>query len=476
MALFRAQIAYLRAATRDVAFGTNVRALLSTAGADTNFTVTYTSTTAATQTVNPYTNISNVTADNRTNLGWAFNQNEASTDGVGSTSTRKRIIPAGTWSFSNSLAGSAPPLLANYNVTLEYSVYRVAAAGGARSLLFSFSGAAVNRTASGTFTYTATSPSQPLYILDPNETLHLAIRITSAATSSVLGGTTNTVITVNGATSGSQTMTLPAPGMRDLYFDSNTATGNGVGTESILTRKDVISAVGEGAGVIDYLAEFFRAFSAVGEGAGNEAIFVRKDTRNSVGKGVGTESILVRKDLISAAGKGLGTESILVRKDTFFGIGEGAGSYARLQELFREFASVGSGLSDREVLTVMKFAAAVGSGTGTIARRLELARAFLAAGKGTSTRSNFVRKDLITAIGEGAGTFDRAVVFVRDFIATGAGVGDLAKSVIFVRDFNAVGKAVIRPRISLDWDDLPDPGSGGGTIVNVYRPLFVFDD
>lgn len=400
MARFRGQILYLRAATRDVTFGTDVRSALGTAGADTNFTITYTA--AATQTVDPYTNISNVTADNRLNLGWALNQNDASEDSMGSGTDvgllRLRVIPAGTWSFSNSIAGSAPALLTNYNVTVEYSVYRVAANSGTRTLLFSFSGAAINRTAAGTFTASATSPAQPAYIFQANETVHVAYRITSAPTQAVLGGTTNTVLTINGATSASQSITLPAPGLRDYFIDTNQAVGEAVGLRSNLVRKDLIQAIGEALGQYDYDASFFRTFNAVGEGAGTRALLV------------------VIKDRFVATGSGVGSRALLVRKDVIMGTGEAVG-----------------------------------------------------------LRSNLIRKDLIQAIGEGSGEITKQATFVRDFLSEGESVADLKRVVIFVRDFEAIGEAVIRPRIALDWDDLPT-SEGGNVVINTYRPLFVFDD
>ena len=79
-----------------------------------------------------------------------------------------------------------------------------------------------------------------------------------------------------------------------------------------------------------------------------------------------------------------------------------------------------------------------------------------------------------SAIGKGDADLSKAAIFVRDFAAIGEGVPTEEETVIFVREFLGIGKAVIRPRIALDWDDLPD--AGGGTIINVYRPMFVFDD
>ena len=346
MARFRGQTLYMRAATRDVAFGTSVRALLGASGADTNFTVTFTSTTAATQTVQPFTNISQNVTDNRTTHGWAMNQNDASEDGVGSGLTvagigiRKRVIPAGVWQFQFGWTSNAPARLASYPVTISFHVYRVAANGGARTLLFSVAAAETKVSlVAGSGTGAASSPAQPEYLLEANETIHVAVQVTSNASSSILGETTNTVITFTTGTAGTAFVTLPAPGMRDVYYDANASVGGGLATESILTRKDTMTG----------------------------------------------------------GGKGAAARSLLVRKDTEFGVG----------------ASVAD--------------------------------------------------------------MGRVVVFVRDFAGTGQSAADMRRVVIFVRDFAGAGKGVVRPRIALDWDDLPDAG-GGSQVINVVRPLFIFED
>lgn len=393
MGLFRAQLAHMRASSRDVAFGTNVRQLSSVQGADTNFTVTYTSTTAVTQTINPFTNISNQPADNRINMGWALNQNAASDDGVGSQANALRVIPAGSWSFQFSYTGSTPALLATYTVTIEYSVYRVAANGGARTLLFTATTAAV----SGTSGTGAVSSTQPDYILLPGETLFVAVRVTSAATSAVLGGTTNTVLTFTFATAGTHFVAFPEPGMRTLYLDSSSAQGSGSSVRS--NRARVTSPA--------------------------------------------------------------------------FGIA--VGSFNRSQQLFREFESIGESICDKERLIVIKTIAAVGTGVGLRAGNKITKDLIRALGAGSGFRSMAIRKDVRSATGAGAGEINKAAIFVRDFLAQADGIPGIARVVIFVRNFEGVGTARIRPRIALDFDDLPDI-EGGGQIINVFRPMFLFDD
>lgn len=260
MGLFRAQLAHMRAGSRDVAFGTNVRHLSSAQGADTNFTVTFTSTTTITQTIDPFVNISNQTADNRLNMGWALNQNEISADGVGSKANALRIIPAGVWSFQFPYTGSSPALLTSYSVGLEFSVYRVASNGGARTLLFSTAKAPVSGT-SGSGDVTS---NQPEFILLADETLFVSVRVTSEATRATLGNITNTVLTFTFANAGAHWVSLPAPGMRTLHLDSSSAMGSG---SSIRSNRARVSspAFGSAVGSFDRSQQLFREFESIGE-------------------------------------------------------------------------------------------------------------------------------------------------------------------------------------------------------------------
>lgn len=401
MARFRGQTLYMRAATRDVAFGTNVRALLGTSGADTNFTVTFTSTTAATQTVQPFTNTSQNVTDNRTTHGWAMSQNDASEDGVGSGLTvagigiRKRVIPAGVWQFQFGWTSNAPALRASYPVTISFHVYRVAANGGARTLLFSVDAAATTVSlVEGSGTGAASSPAQPEYLLETNESIHVAAQVTSNASSSILGWKTNTVITFTTGTAGTAFVTLPAPGMRDVYYDTNASVGGGLATESILTRKDTMLGAGKGAGQMAKLASYFRALDGLGSGLADRQLLTVLKFLQIVGTGSGTRATLVRKDVEAGIGKGAGSRALLARKEELAS-GNGAGAYDYLAQFYR---------------------------------------AFTGAGNGSALRSLLVRKDELSA-----------------------------------------GRGAVRPRIALDWDDLPDAG-GGGQVINVVRPLFIFED
>lgn len=415
MPIFRGQTLYFRPSTVDVAFTnvrTNVRALQSTAGADTNFTATFTSTTQATQTVDPFTNIIDVTDDKRTKLGWAMNQNEASVDSMGSIPTRTRYTPAGIWQFRFAWTSNYPGRpSARYPVTISYHVYKVAANGGARTLLFSVSAPTATvylSTGSGTGEVTS---SQPEYSFAPDETLLIAVQVTSAASDS-FSGTTDTVITFRGATSGSFFVKIPPVGLRSVYHDSSSLVGAGVASRSSLIRKAVSS-------LADGLGSFLRKLSA---------------------------------------------------SRSYSLTGSGLGSFLRKLSASRSHSSTGSGLGVR-FATVKKSVPANGVGVAT--RLLLLRKAFSVVGAASAIQQKLIVKGLYQATGSSTSSFDRSGIFSRSFDASGNAIGSFERTAIFFRTFNANGTVTIRPRIALDWDDLPDPG--GGTI-NVYRPLIIFDD
>lgn len=381
MAIFTGQALYPRNVDQDQSWGSNVKALLATASADANWTVTFTSETTITQTVVPYTNTSNNSADTRTNNGWAINQAEASVNGMGSISTRTRFVPAGDWEFSIPIAYNAPALLANYDIDAEFNIYRVATSGGTRTLVFSVASntVAVSLQA-GTATLAATV-AQPEIVVGVGETLHYAVRITSVATTATLGAVTDTVVTINGGTSGALSLTLPPEGLGSNYYEYSDGVGDTVSPVDVSIKKD-IDGQGDGAGVINRLVEFYRELNGGGEGSGA-----------------------------------------------------------------------------RSLLTVLKTLESEGEGQGTSLRLIEKAT-YPATGSGTGLRlSSNIYKDTIVSEGDTEAVIDRTAVFARLFEGEGEGERTFNKVVIFVRTFNAEGESVIRPRIALDWDELPDSGA-----------------
>jgi hypothetical protein len=390
MALFTGQRLYTRTRDRQDTWGSNVKSLLAFPSNPPDWTVTFTSDSTITQTVLPYTNISNDSSDTRSTNGWAMNRNENADNGMGSTAERNRYIPSGDWSFEIALQYTAPALLANYNIQVEFSIYRVAAGGGSRSLLFSVLSTTVNVSLqAGNSTLTTTS-TQPEVTIGVGETIHFAIRLTSRATTATLGNETDTVITLG--TDNGSSVSFPSPGLRSNYFEYS-------------------------------------------DGAGNT--FMPFDLR-------------VKKDVE--------------------GQGEGISVFNRLAEFNRELNGRCEGNSERSLLTVLKTLVSNGDARGTSVRLIKKS-AFPAEGLSLGLRlPNNIFKDTFVANGNNETGFSKAVVFARLFEGNGEGSRTFSKIVIFVRTFNVEGESVIRPRISLDWDDLPQTGE-----VIVKGQLVYFD-
>lgn len=190
-----------------------VRLLSDTNGAlDTTTKNSYTA--SATQTVIPFTS-SSAGGDTSNNNGWVFN-NTTGTYALGSTSAAQRVLPAGTWTFSGSLTFVAPALLATGSATVTAKVYRVAAGGGVRSLLFSVNFAASTWTAAQTNNISITT-SQPQYVLAAGEVLMVGYTIASADTKNVLNASTTSVITFNVGGANGAAVVVPTPGVRTLF-------------------------------------------------------------------------------------------------------------------------------------------------------------------------------------------------------------------------------------------------------------------
>ena len=426
-------------------------------------------------TLDPYTTRStqgNIAA----NLGWAINR--LSADGMESVANARRIIPAGVWQFVlNVSVPVAGGVTGTITVSAIFHVYRVSSSG-ARTLLFTATTNTVQASALIAISadpVTANSASQPQYILEPDETIHVGVVSNAVQVAGLLGATTAGTVTWSVGLA-DKYVRVPAPGIRTLYQDNNSAVGTGSGNKALLIRKDIQSAIGEGVGTQDYIADFFRAFNAVGKGDGFRQLLVVFKSIEAFGLGVGYTTKRLYKDLIDAMGQGTAVRSTLIRKDLQAATGVGTGTLSKLLEFFREFDSIGEASITRSTLLNKDTFFGVGEGAGVFQRKQELARSFNSIGLGDGVVSKMIAKATLQAIGEGDGDLLKATIFVRDFLAVGEGVPTEDEVVVFVRAFLAIGKATIRPRIALDWDDLPEPGEGGGgTTINVIPVFTIFD-
>lgn len=213
-----AQVFYLSATDQDGSWGTDVRKLLEAAPASNATTICAHPNAAGTTliTLDPYST-SSTQGDTRDALGWALNATGA--DGVDSVAGALRVIPAGTWQFSNPasvpVGGTATGSL---TASLLIRVFRVSAAF-VRTQLFSVTTNTVASTglAAGTGTLTASS-AQPEIVLQAGETIHVGYQSQVVQVAGLVGATVAGNATY---TTGAATVTLPSPGLRTINSRSS---------------------------------------------------------------------------------------------------------------------------------------------------------------------------------------------------------------------------------------------------------------
>jgi hypothetical protein len=192
----------------------DIRKLVESAPGSNSTTITSHPNAAGTTqiTLDPYTNRS-TTGDIRANAGWAINA--AGADGMDSTSTEKRIIPSGQWQIvftaAMPVAGTGTGTL---TLTMSVTVYRVSAAG-ARSSLFTMGSTSAQSTGLAAFNgiISATSGTQPEYVLEAGETIHVGILTQVVQVAGLAGATVAGTVTWTTGTA-TQYFRLPTPGVR----------------------------------------------------------------------------------------------------------------------------------------------------------------------------------------------------------------------------------------------------------------------
>lgn len=139
------------------------------------------------------------------------------------------------------------------------------------------------------------------------------------------------------------------------------------------------------------------------------------------------------------------------------GMANGTGIASRSLDLKRSFAGSVSGTArTAKSLTLTHSSKAVGNpvnGPDLITKKVMSVVA-----RGTGVRTQTTKKSF-SSTSHGNAAFSRSWMAYRNFLAVGEGYAPpVVKHVIFVRYFRAVGVMLIRPRIDLDWKNLPNPG------------------
>lgn len=317
-------------------------------------TNTWTTTTPQVRTHVPLAASSTAT-DTSSDNGWALNNGGA--DGLGSTATENRMILAGVWGFSMSYTLNAPATLTTIACTVVAKVYRVASAGGSRTLLFSASSA--NFSATGVITWN--SASQSKFTLAAGEVIEVGFVPTSAATANALGTITNTVLILN--LGSSSFFTVPSPGVRTDYLRSLATIGVGIVTQVRAVTK-LFSVVGVGTIAQTRAVITSKTFSLGGTGVPTLSKFTQVSrTFNFIGQGTATRNVVVGE-----------TRSL---------IGIGTPTFVRSANVVKSFSLIGTGTVPRNALVIIFLSRTVnGTGTTTLVKASQIYRTFGLAGYG----------------------------------------------------------------------------------------------
>jgi hypothetical protein len=238
---------YLSPTANDQTFGTDVRKLTETSPATDNTTICAHPSAAGTTviTVDPYSSRS-TTGDATTLFGWAFNNGGA--DGLGSTSTVKRRIPASHWNFNGTLTLPAPAALGSITAFVAMYVYRVATGGGARTLLGGGTGTAVSNTATNSGIAAASTVigmyvDLPEIVVQPGETLMVSFTMSSTQVGTPAVGTTvaNNIIFVVGGGTNFGHINLAGGPPNSLFISALTGATQPAGTEKSTVTKYMTS-------------------------------------------------------------------------------------------------------------------------------------------------------------------------------------------------------------------------------------------
>ena len=402
-------------------------------------------------------------------FGWQINLNGA-TDGMESTATAKRIIPAGQWAYNGSWQSNQA---AGLDATLTARVYRVSAAG-ARTALFSMGVRNTLLAALRTALFMQ-SGAQPQFTIEAGETIMVAFEVTyhgggllQRTVSFFLGGTGDT----------DAALQLPNPGLRTLYPRSHTTAVSLAGTSQ---RRTAPTAK---VGALALAATAVR--SAVANRSFTTAITLAGTVRKFVlpAPKVGALSLTgvpgVRTIALAAKVGALSLTGVLGRRTVAPAPKVGAltltGTATRRSTAARASTTaitLGSGFA-RAVVNARAFSTTI-SLAATASRRLLASRAFTTAHSLVAT----ARKGVVTgpkvAVLSLVATMTRRVTSVRAFTTAITLNTAFARAVTTVRGFSTSIALTARGRVDMAFTVLNRITGGGGTTI-IKRIIQIFDD
>jgi len=290
-------------------------------------------------TMDPYS--TRATTGNATqDYGWAWNADAGSDFSMGSTDGAKRWLRAGVWTFRCSIAIPAGgSITGSHNVIVTAYVYRVGPSPSfTRTLLFS---AASPEQSGGLFGATANynfdSPSQPEYVLEAGETIHVGFTTTNRQVAGALGATTAGSLPITLNNGGLQVVRVPSLGIGTLGITKGESFGNST-TQAEVTA--LFSAAGSANGSSQSVGVAGSTSGAVGlSTASAEVDGIGSSTASTIGYSEsGSISLGVITNVFSTVGQALGEASVEgILTGIFSGIGVADGSSSidgRITNLF----------------------------------------------------------------------------------------------------------------------------------------------
>lgn len=210
----------------------DIRKLAESVGVNDTTTIAAFTTAAATIALDPYTTRSTTGVAAAEDMGWSINR--LGSDGMDSTATAKRIIPAGTWTFRGRVGVTG---VVTTQVVFRCRVYRVTSAGNRQLLFTSTNSATVTPLTTGV-DVTSTS-SQSEFVLEVNQCLHVGFILEKTNSGVGTGGSVG--LWLNDGVGQAVDVEVPTPGVRTQYSGGDftqTATMVGVASASVAKYYD----------------------------------------------------------------------------------------------------------------------------------------------------------------------------------------------------------------------------------------------
>lgn len=433
-------------------------------GGSDNTTIAGHTNSAAEIILDPYTNRSTTGTTDAPNAGWAINR--TGSDGMGSTSTGKRYIASGTWTF-NARIGVAAVSIAN--IRMRVRLYRVSSSGSRSLIAGPYNSSTVTPTVAGNNVSATGNPGEIEF--EEDETILVSYGLDK--TNSGLGTGQDIQFRLNDTVGNDVEIILPQA-VRTNYFRSVSVVGKGVASYTKKIGKIVPTVVMTGVASFSRQLTLFRSFTNTMTGVMTVTKKINLDP-SRVGAATMLGAVTIIKQIqkpLSATMTGVPTIIKKVQK-TLTATFTGVASYSRLVTAFRSFTNTMTGVASfqrkltiRRAFTNTMLGAVVGftkkvgkplsaTMTGIPSIQKKIIKTLSATFTGVATNTKKVKKPL-SATMTGIASFQRALTIRRAFTKSMKGVVTIwTKFTTTVLDRIELGEG------------------GGGTTKKIFH---IFDD